>query len=422
MPTWTAHWLRDARLLLLSQFIVVLSTTALAIVLARSLGPSGWGLFSALLGLSLALSTFVDLGLGTWLLRELSKLMEEEHVLERRQEESSRRIIGAVIANTSFGLLLLLGSIVVALSIGAKENTIFTLLCLVIYTSLLTASNCLEAFLRSQRRLKRVVAAILLEKLLLLALATAAALLFSALWAIAVAYLVAGLARLSFVGYTIFARHLLPVVRPTLRHVQRFVMGGIPFAFNTVALNVIPRLDTLLVAGFSATAAGYFALGDRAVGPALIVPVVTSAALYPFLSREASSSRAGWKISGGMLVVGSAIALAGVVLAPVAVPAIFGQKYSSAVPVVRLMVLVVPFVYASNPLLAQLYTSGKERQVFAATLVASLLGTGAVVAGQVSEGPTGAAVGYVLRQALFTVALGFVALRGFRTAEASRVE
>jgi O-antigen/teichoic acid export membrane protein len=422
MPTWTAHWLRDARLLLVSQFIVVLSTTTLAIVLARSLGPSDWGLFSALLGLSLALSTFVDLGLGTWLLRELSKLMEEEQSLERRQEESSRRVIGAVIANASCGLLLLVGSVVVALLIGAKGHTILALLCLITYTSLLTASSCLEAFLRAQRRLKRVVAAILLEKLVLLTLATAAALLVSALWAIAVAYLIAGLARLSFIVYTIFVRDLLPVMRPTFRHIQRFVMGGIPFAFNTVALNVIPRLDTLLVAGFSATAAGYFALGDRAVGPALIVPVVTSAALYPFLSREASRSRASWKISGGMLVVGSAIALAGVVLAPVAVPAICGQSYSSAVPVVRLMVLVVPFVYASNPLLAHLYTSGKERQVFAATLVASLLGTGAIVVGQVSAGPTGAAVGYVLRQALFTLALSFMALRAFRTAGASQVE
>jgi hypothetical protein len=46
-----------------------------------------------------------------------------------------------------------------------------------------------------------------------------------------------------------------------------------------------------------------------------------------------------------------------------------------------------------------------ERQVLATTLVGSLAGTAAVVGGQLAIGPTGAAGGYVLRQALFTVAL-----------------
>jgi O-antigen/teichoic acid export membrane protein len=400
--------------LLVSQFLVVLSTTTLAIVLARSLGPSDWGIFSALLGLSLALSTFVDLGLGTWLLRELSRLMEEEPTLEHRQIESSRRIIGAALADLGFGCLLLCASAVAAVLLHAKAETTISLLGLITYTIFLTTSNCLESFLRAQRKLKRVVAAILLEKLTLLSLATVAALLFSAIWAIAAAYLAAGLARLSFISFTIFARERVPVVMPTFQHVRRFVMNGIPFAFNTVALNVIPRLDTLLVASFSATAAGYFALGDRVVGPALIVPVVASTALYPFLSQEPRGSRAGWKISGGMLVTGSVVALMGVLLAPIVVPAAFGHQYANAVAVIQLMVFVVPFVYASNPLLAHLYTSGKEREVLVATITVSLLGTGVVIGGQVSIGPTGAAVGYVLRQALFTLTLSGVTIRAAR--------
>jgi hypothetical protein len=71
---------------------------------------------------------------------------------------------------------------------------------------------------------------------------------------------------------------------------------------------------------------------------------------------------------------------------------------------------VVPNVVSANPLLAHLYTSGKERNVFAVTVVASLLGTAAVIGGQVSLGVSGAAAGYVLRQVLFTLTLAGIAL------------
>jgi O-antigen/teichoic acid export membrane protein len=197
---------------------------------------------------------------------------------------------------------------------------------------------------------------------------------------------------------------------PAYHHVRRFVLGGVPFAFNTVALNVIPRLDPLVVALVSVTAAGYFSLGDRTVAAALIVPLVASTALYPFLARETAASGVAWKISAGMMVLGLVGAIIGAIAAPAVVPAVFGSSYEDAVPVVQLMLFAIPFVYASSPLLVHLYTSGKERKVFAATLAASVLGTAAILVGQVLGGASGAAAGYVLRQALFTLALSGIAV------------
>jgi O-antigen/teichoic acid export membrane protein len=416
LPEWIGHWLRDTRLLLASQTVVVLVTIALAIILARGLGPSDWGLFSALLGLSLALSTFVDLGLGTWLLRGLSRLHEDEPELEDRRRESSRRILGAALANITFGVVLVIGASVVVAVLQAQIATAVALVGLIAYTVFLTASNCLEAFLRSERKVKLVVTATLLEKCLLLALVSIGVLLSASIWLIALAYLLAGLVRVSFVGFVIFVKQHLPVVVPGYRHVRRFVLSGVPFAFNTVALNVIPRLDPFIVALVSVTAAGYFAVGDRIVTAALIVPAVAGTALYPFLARETAGSRVAWKISAGMMLVGFAAALAGVILAPFAIPVVFGSDYEAAVPVVQVMLFVIPFVYASNPLLVHLYTSGKERKVLGATLLASLVGTTAILVGQVSFGASGAAAGCVVRQALFTVTLSGIALAHTRTA------
>ena len=410
MPAWTSHWLRDVRLLLASQLLVVVTTTALAILLARSLGPSDWGLFSALLGLSQALSTFVNLGMGTWLLRELARLQDEGATPERRYSESSRRIIGGVIASATFGIVLLSGAIVVLALIRTEIETAIALVGLIVYTVFVVVANCMEALLRAERRLKTVVAATLLERFLVLALAGTAVQLDSGIWALGLAHTFAGFARLSFVGYTIFVKRRFPIVVPAFQHIRRFVLNGVPFAFNTVALQVIPRLDTLVVLSMSATAAGFFALGDRILGPALIVPWVASAALYPFLAREAPRSKAALRISVGMFGLGLTLAIAGALIAPYIVPTVFGGSYGDAVIVVQVMLLATPFVYASNPLIAHLYTSGKERSVFAITILASVLGTAFVVGGQVSFGVTGAGVGYVLRQLLFTLALAGIAL------------
>ena len=110
------------------------------------------------------------------------------------------------------------------------------------------------------------------------------------------------------------------------------------------------------------------------------------------------------------MIVGLAAAIRGHSCAPTSSLQVFGDGYEEAVPVVQLMLFVMPFVYASNPLLAHLYTSGKEHSVLWATLAASVVGTAGIVVGQVSFGASGAAAGYVARQALFALALSAMVL------------
>jgi O-antigen/teichoic acid export membrane protein len=410
MPRWAPHWVRDTRLLLFSQILVVVATTALVAILARTLGPSDWGLFSALFGFSLAVSTFVDLGLGTWLLRELSKLHSDQTTREDRDHESSERIMGTLTVNLGFGCVLVVGASIVLAITGIQFTTALALIGLLTYTVFVTTSNCLEAFFRAERRLRRVVAAVLLEKALLLTLAGGGALLGFGMATVSLGYLCAGLVRLGFVGFTLFVGDRLPARRPTILRVRRTVTAGLPFAISTVGFTVIPRLDVVLIAPISAVAAGYFALGERTLGPLLMVPAVAGATLYPFLAREVEASSAAWRISGAMAALGLVATIVGAALAPVLVPQLFGQLYVDAVRVVQVMLLVVPFVYASSSLLTRLFTSGREREVLVVTVVASLVGTGVIVAGQLLIGPAGAAAGYVLRQALFTLTLGGMVL------------
>lgn len=396
----------DSGVLLTSQLAAVTATSALAILIARTLDPHNWGLFAGFLALGLALSVVAEFGLTAWLLRELSSLYADEGRSESDiRRRSGRLVAGSFLLSVSIGAAFVAATAIALLLLGIELRLSVAVVSLVAYGALLSASTVPESYFRSQRRLRRIVAATSLEKGLLLALVAALVVADFGLVGIAVAYAVAGSARLVFDGVMVIGKDRLPVRESSLRDVGSIVRGSLPFGINRAFLNVIPRTDTFVLAMIAPVAAGYFALGDRLLGPALIVPAVAGLALYPFLAREENAA-AGWRVVLGLAALGLALAGIAVFLAPALVPLLFGETYRPAIPVVQVMLLALPFVYASNPLIAQVYSTRREgRRLMLALAAVSVAGTGAVVAGQALVGPIAAAGGYVLRQALFVAAL-----------------
>lgn len=408
LPEWTRLWAADSAVLLGSQFAAIIATSALAILLARNLGPKDWGLFSGFLGLSLALSVFIEFGLTQWLLRELVPIWVDRE--DRSPHVSGRLVVASLSVNATLGLAIVAGAGVVAVVVHLAAGSAALLVALVAYGAFLAAASGLEAVFRARRELSRVITATLVEKSLLLLLVSASLVLGLGLGAIAVAYVVAGVAR---VGTDLVLIRRMGVVAwsaPTADDVRHVTRHSVPFAMNRASLNIIPKLDTFILAALAPVSAGYFALGDRTLGPIVIIPVVMSSALYPFLAREAAGSRAGWKVVFALGLVGVAVAAIAIAAAPTLVPIVFGADYASAVPVIQVMLVATPFVFGANPLLTHLYTERLERPRLGLTLgCVSLVGTGAVVLGQIAIGATGAAGGYVLR-AMLTV--GVLALAG----------
>jgi O-antigen/teichoic acid export membrane protein len=137
-----------------------------------------------------------------------------------------------------------------------------------------------------------------------------------------------------------------------------------------------------------------------------MIPVVISSALYPFRASESAGSRAGLRVAGLMSAAGGVIAILGVALAPFLVPFIFGSKYTHAVLVVQVMIVVIPFVFAANPRITHIYTARLEHHALGIALAAvSFVGSAAIVAGQVLVGPVAAAGGFLSRSVLVVAVL-----------------
>jgi O-antigen/teichoic acid export membrane protein len=414
LPSWAGLWARDSALMLLSQGLTVVAASLSAVLVARRLAPGDWGIFSAFLGLSFALGVFVEFGLATWLLRELSRLFGERGDAGRLP---AQRLVGVAIAYTvTLTVLLAASGIIVGTLAGEPLSLALTLSALLCYGGLFATANVLEPYLRAQRRLRRIVTASILEKYVLVLLVIVVVVMDAGLWAIGIAYVSAGLLRACLLGRSVFGRDLPPL--PKWADISAILKKSLPFALTSGALNVVPKLDTIALLALSATAAGYFALADRILGPAVVAAVVAATTLYPFLARRVHGRRAIWALALGFGGIGAIIAAAGIVAAPSLVPLIFGRKYDGAVTAVRLMLLALPLVYAANPLQAYGFSYGRERAVVFATISVTFVGTGAILAGQALEGVSGAAVGFLVRQALMfsaIVAIAAVASRSDRS-------
>src|SRR5688500_11616457 len=139
LPTWTRSWLADSAVLLVSQALTVVGTSAAAVLIARQLDPTEWGTFAGLWALSMALSMVIQFGASTWLLRELSHLFEDADGAADARARSLVR--AALVLNAGLGAAVLAVGVVVAEVRGLERGTTVALTSLLAYSALIASSN-----------------------------------------------------------------------------------------------------------------------------------------------------------------------------------------------------------------------------------------------------------------------------------------
>ena len=130
-------WARDSSVVLVSQFSALAVTSVLTILVARELGPSGFGVLAALLGAAQLLTVFVDAGISTYMLRELSATMVNDAGSVSRSR-ASELLSSALSTTTAAAAALILGSALVSVAAFRHDLRLaFVLSSLVGYTTIL---------------------------------------------------------------------------------------------------------------------------------------------------------------------------------------------------------------------------------------------------------------------------------------------
>jgi O-antigen/teichoic acid export membrane protein len=398
------RWLRDSGIVLASQGGALLATTALAVLVARALGPHDYGIFAGFYGVSIALARLIDIGITTWLLRELAAIVARGDQKEGR-EQASGVMSPALAVMATLLLVFLIATVAITAILSVQLRLSVALIGLMAYTGLITCADALDTIFRAHRRLGVVFAMTVGEKLTLLATVAVSLVLHLGMPGIALSYVISGTARVTVDLWLISARSLAGRCRVRLAEMRRIARAALPLGFGSSAPSGVVRLDVFAIGLLSATSAGFYSVADRFVSVLAVIPVSGATALYPILAQHRNRQRATLQVTLLLAAIGLVLALIAIVLAGPLIRLLFGSRYAGAVPATHVLLLGTPLLFAFTALMAGLFAQGLERPVLWVTLPNMLLGTGFVITGQLVDGTVGACAGCVLRYLVTTVGL-----------------
>ncbi|WP_324715311.1 flippase [Carboxydochorda subterranea] len=199
---------------------------------------------------------------------------------------------------------------------------------------------------------------------------------------------------------------------PTLEGTRKALKAGSVLFLLRLTNNLYTTLNTLplgLLVPFSLV--GFYAAADKVVRAALGLFGPLSQALFPHISHLVSEDRTrAHRLARlslvAMAAAGCLMAAGVIVLAPVLVRLLFGPGYEPAIPVVRILALLMPLSAANNVLGTQwMIPLGLERSF---TLTVAAAGVVNVLLAWVlapSHGPAGMAVAVTSTEAFVTLAM-----------------
>lgn len=371
------------------------------LLLARAVSPADFGIFSAVFGLSVVAQNVFDLGLGTFVVRERARDRDSPLLVRGLQmsfaASLSMGVVGAaVLAAASLADALFLTFVPLIISMAVERNADVRL-------GLALADG------RARINVTNLVARRILALILFLVLAYVADLDPIVAFGVsaALAAIVSAVSAHVYIRGTGIPSETQATVRSTLA-------AAAPFWINSVATQA-RNLDALLVTLLAGpVASGLYATASRLTGPLRILPTSLAAVLLPQATRLTSDAgvrrrwlRGIYKVTGVMLLVYTALALA----LPPLIPLALGADYAPSGSAVRIVLVGLVFAAAASLLSTTLQGWDDAAFVGKAAAVTTAVCLGAVSLGAVTLGTSGAAVGLSLSFVVQAAALLIRALR-----------
>lgn len=380
---------------------------AVVVFATRVLGVEGWGVFSYALAFVSVFYVFGDIGINTFITRELSKGGTNKY-----QYLSASLILK----------LLLLGlSLIISLFLIPHFGTVTLGLKIILALALLNFSDSLREFVLSVNRalekmereafIKITINSIttVLGIVLLLAHPTPLSL--------AIAYAAGSIAG-SIVA--------LWIIVPELKHIQwKFppkTMATIlnfawPFLATTIFSVVIANIDTIMLGQLkSTTEVGFYAAAERIVQFLAIIPVFIGLSTFPLMSKSDSDSIASTrifeKIMTIVLGIGFPITIGGLLLSKSLMIIIFGASYAGGALVLAILMLGVLADFPNIILSNAIFVKNLQKKFVIATAVGVIINVLMNLYLIPRYGAIGAAISTVISQ-LFIMGINWYMLKRF---------
>ncbi len=344
--------------LLLARLVVQLQLVVFTVLIARALGVAGFGEYAfvaAMIALGNVATTF---GTDMLLIREIA----------RTHNARASIIPAALWIQLGLAIVWIVATLVgaealsnqsreVAAALKLYSLSLLPLAFFTVYTALLRAYERMDLYLLLNVLLAvtQLIAAWLIlqysQKLIPLVLTLNVVQLLAALSAGVVCR----------IGLTDFHLHWR-VTRAQMMPVLRLAW---PFALLSVLAVIYQRLGVVMLSASGGDVqVGWYAAAARLIEPVKLLHIAVLGALLPALSHlhvEETAQRWFKRSFWFLLAVGSLAALIMNVIAPLAIPLLFGASYAGSIPVVRVLALsLIPYSVSAS-LSLRFVTQDRER-------------------------------------------------------------
>jgi O-antigen/teichoic acid export membrane protein len=372
MQKLTSTILRNSAFGIAAQILIKILSFGFSVLIVRNLGASAFGQYSAVIAFGITFSFISDLGLSPYAVREIARMRDKPDGIEK-----ARQLYGNVLV-----LRLLLSAITIILVIIAAWMTNRPLLMigaialnslsLLIYS----VQGASDAVLAGFERLDITSGAKVFNQLCFVLIGGAALYLGWGYYGLILASII-GVGVMAVICWRGVRSLGVRLPRPDPRVWLQLLRASLPFGVIGFALGLSYKFDTVLLNIYRGDAeTGFYSAAYNLVFSMVLFSNVLNTALYPSLSRQSVNDpgklNQSFERSLRYLMIFALPVAVGIwVVADQIIPFLFTQSFRPAIPALRIVIWVVPLMFASEFFGYIVLISGKEKKAARAVLVST---------------------------------------------------
>ena len=345
--------------LMISQIITSVCAFVWTILTARYLGVSEYGIFGTAVSFASIFSVCADLGVTTYIVRSISTDFDNE-------KKYLGNAVGIKLALAIFYLIVVL----FALFILGWDNYIVVICFLFAFENVIKSfQNVLYSSFQAHEMIKYQAITNTLLNVLTFIFIVAITFTSYGLWGITFAYIFANIIALIYVTLTLSKKILPPKPLFNKEVWKKLVIGGIPFALTSLFYTIYYSIDMVMLTQFAGTyATGLYNSSYKLISVLTLFYTIYTAVIFPVMSKL-------FKQDEDLLQFSfvKSIKYLSMIMIPIAVACFFyggdaialcyGNQYSQAGDVLKILIWTVCFLFINGACSMILNASHRETAV-----------------------------------------------------------
>ena len=383
---------RNAAFMLGGQALIKVLAFIFNVYVVRRLGDAHFGRYSTVLAYVAIFAMFTDLGTSTLSVREMAR--KEENIAWMVPDIMALRAVLSVIA--------IVCAVLSAWLLGKTTDVVLGIFLASCGLLLYAFQGPLDSMMIARERLDFSSAFRLLNQVVFMILGTTLLLVGVGYIGLVLASL-AGVVAMGLASAYVARRALrLHFERPNPHHWLPLLRASFPFGLMGIVGDFAQRFDTVFMSFvLTDSAVGWYNVPYNLIMMMLLLAQSLAISMYPTLVREYDSGRGSIQDTVPralryLLLLSLPISVGGMLLADRVIILLYGQEFAPAVPVMRILVWALPFMFVSEILGRAGVAMHLEKKMVKFAIIRAVIGVGLTVALVPGFGVVGAAIAAVI--------------------------